>query len=485
MDFLFYILLAINLISGILLLPYPINLFFLAISSRNWEDPPLRDYYEQSELPEITIQLPVYNESLIIHRTLLNLSKLLYPLDKLRIQILDDSTDDTSSIIDSTVTSLKKQGFSIEIIRRNNREGYKAGALANGFEHGVSEFVAIFDSDFLVKPDFLEKTIHYFKNNDDLGAVQTRWDHSNLYYSLFTRSMSIGLDGHFLVEKPGRRRRNAFITFNGTGGVWRRSAVEKCGGWSSMTLAEDLDLAYRAQMEGYEIIYLRNVSNSQEIPPTIRCWIIQQSRWAKGFSQNLRKNYRHFLRNSQKKSRIQGSIHLTQYFVPLLIVLNTVTSSILLYFPMFQGTTYLIFGLVFSLATILGIIAYVFSVLRANRPMRDILLIPFFLFWGAALVVRMGLGTISGLCKKGGEFVRTPKFNLSNSKKGIKIDIRERIPLDKVFIAELVYLTILSLGLVKGIELGGMYLSQVAFYLFLILSMLNLVVSELLHALAK
>lgn len=482
MDFLFYIILVVNLISGLLLLPYPINLFLLAVSSRNWKDPPLKDYFKESELPIITIQLPVFNESLTIQRTLLNLSKLLYPREKLRIQILDDSTDKTSSIIDSNINILKKQGFTIEIIRRNNRKGYKAGALANGFEHGVSEFVAIFDSDFLINPHFLEKTIHYFKNNDNLGAVQTRWDHSNLYYSLFTRSMSIGLDGHFLVEKPGRKRRNAFITFNGTGGIWRRSAIEKSGGWSSMTLAEDLDLAYRAQMEGYELIYLSNVSNAQEIPPTIRCWIIQQSRWAKGFSQNLRKNYHRFLKNSKKKSRIQGSIHLTQYFVPLLIVLNTVTSSILLYFPLFQGTTFLIFGFMFSFVTVLGIIAYVFSVIRANRPKRDILLIPFFLFWGAALVVRMGLGTLSGLWKQGGKFVRTPKFNLTNSKKGVTINIRERIPLDKVFLAELVYLTILCLGLLKGIELGGGYLSQVIFYLFLILSMMNLIVSEILHA---
>ncbi|MHA2202654.1 MAG: glycosyltransferase [Candidatus Hodarchaeales archaeon] len=282
MDYLFLFILSINIISGIFLLPYPINMFFLAISSRKWKDPQIKEYYEESELPNVTIQLPVFNESRIIQRTISNLTRLSYPREKLHIQILDDSTDQTSTILDTEVQSLKKQGINIEVIRRRSREGYKAGALANGLNHGVSEFVVIFDADFQLNPQFLERSIHHFKNNVQLGAIQTRWVHSNLHYSLFTRSMAIGLDGHFLVEKPGRKRRNAFITFNGTGGIWRRSAIEESGGWSSTTLAEDLDLAYRAQMKGYEINYLRDVTNLQEIPPTIRCWIIQQSRWSKG-----------------------------------------------------------------------------------------------------------------------------------------------------------------------------------------------------------
>lgn len=482
MDYLFLFLLVVNIISGTLLLPYPINLFLLAISSHNWKDPTIKEYYEESELPIVTIQLPVYNESRVIRRTLSNLSKLLYPREKLRIQVLDDSTDQTSSIIDVKVSSLIKQGFNIEVIRRSSREGYKAGALANGLKHGVSEFVVIFDADFQVNPHFLEQSIHYFKDNDQIGAIQTRWAHSNLQYSFFTRSMAIGLDGHFFVEKPGRKRRNAFITFNGTGGIWRRSAIEKSGGWSSMTLAEDLDLAYRTQMSGYEIIYLRNVTNLQEIPPTLRCWIIQQSRWSKGFSQNVRKNFFQFWRNSNNKSRFQGTIHLTQYFVPLMILVNTLTSPMLLYFPQFQRNTLFIFGMLFSIAAILGIIAYVIAVVRANQPRRYILLIPFFLFWGAGLVVRMGIGTVSGLLKKGGEFVRTPKFNLVDSQKDSVINIREKIPLDKVFFAELIYIMVLCLGLFKGLELGGIYLLQAIFYLFLLLSVFSLVLSEILHA---
>ncbi|MFX1536389.1 MAG: glycosyltransferase [Promethearchaeota archaeon] len=485
MDYLFLFLLSINIISGILLFPYPINMFILAISSRKWKDPQIEEYYEESELPNVTIQLPIFNESRIIQRTLSNLTKLLYPKVKLHIQILDDSTDQTSSILDTEVKSLKKQEFNIEVIRRRSREGYKAGALANGINHGVSEFVVIFDADFQLNPHFLKLSIHHFKNNDQIGAIQTRWAHSNLNYSLFTRSMAIGLDGHFFVEKPGRKRRNGFITFNGTGGIWRRSAIEECGGWSSATLAEDLDLAYRAQMKGYEVIYLRDVTNSQEIPPTIRCWIIQQSRWSKGFSQNLRKNYLSFWRNSRGKSRIQGTLHQTQYVVPLLILLITITSSLLLFFPEFDGKMLAIFGFFYSIVAILGIFTYIVSIMRAKRPVKDILLIPLFLFWGAGLIVRMGLATISGLIRKGGVFERTPKFNLFNDQKRSSITFKEKIPLDKVFLAELAYVAIISLGLLKGIELGGLYLLQVVFYLFILLSVLNLLFSELKHAFTR
>ncbi len=459
-------------------------MFFLAISSRNWNDPPIKDYYEEFELPIVTIQLPVYNESNVIQRTLFHLFNLEYPKEKLRIQILDDSTDQTSSIIDSEVYSFKEKGFNIEVIRRSSRKGYKAGALSNGLKHGVSELVAIFDADFLINPHFLERTIHYFKNNEHIGAVQARWGHYNLEFSLFTRSMSIGHDGHFLVEKLGRKKRNAFISFNGSGGIWRRSAIERSGGWSSATVAEDLDLAYRAQIQGYEIVYLRDLLNYQEIPPTLRYWIIQQNRWAKGFSQNLRKNLTLFWQNPNKKSRLQGSIHLTQYFMPLMILLNVSSSSMLLYlfFPQINRGLYFIFGILFTIATMFGIITYLITILRAERPLTFILLIPLFLFWGAGLIVRMGFGTISGLFKKGGKFERTPKFNLIDSQKTNGITIREKIPLDKIFLVEIAYMTILCFGLLKGLELGGIFVFQAIFYLFLLLSVLNLVLSELRHA---
>ena len=477
----FYLLLSLNLISGVLLLPYPLNMLLLAYSSRNWKDPAPKSQYSNNELPSVTIQLPVYNEPKVIKSTLEEITKLIYPPNLLIFQILDDSTDHTSSIITSEVAKFSKMGFNFEIIRREKRDGYKAGALKNGLKTVTSEFVAIFDADFQVNPQFLNLIIHYFKDNKRIGAVNTRWDHSNLKYSLFTQAMSIGLDQHFLVEKPGRKSRNAFMNFNGTGGVWRKSTIEKSGGWLSKTLAEDLDLAYRAQMLGFEILYLRDVTNDQEIPPTLRCWIIQQSRWSKGFSQNIICNFKNFMTGTHGKSKIQGFLQLTSYLVPFMILINTSTGSFLLFFSQFQPDSVLIFGVLFSIATICGVLAYMTTVTRGNRPIWHIFLIPLFLFWGAGLIVRMAAGTVSGLIYSGGEFVRTPKFHLSDNRDKLG-EIRERIPLDKIFLVEIIYLIILLLGFTKSLELGGSFLSQSLYYVFLILSILNLLVSEILHA---
>jgi len=193
--------LGLNIISALIIIPYPVNLLFLALSSKNWKDPTSKNYYQNSELPHVTIQLPIYNEPKIISTTLTNIGNIKYPLDRLKIQILDDSTDETSVRIDELSEKLMKNGFLVDVIRRSSRDGFKAGALSNGLKKDNSEFVAIFDSDFNINPDFLINTIHYFKNNKNLGAVQSRWGHNNLNFSLFTRSMSIGLDFHFLVEK--------------------------------------------------------------------------------------------------------------------------------------------------------------------------------------------------------------------------------------------------------------------------------------------
>lgn len=478
----FYLLLSLNIISGLILIPYPINMLLLAISSRNWVDPVAKSHYKDNELPSVTIQLPVYNESKVIKSTLTEITKLLYPKNLLKFQVLDDSTDHTSSIISSEVAKLTNKGFNFEIIHRENRDGYKAGALENGIKSITSEFIAIFDADFQVNPLFLEQIIHYFKSNERIGAVNARWDHSNLDFSLFTKAMSIGLDQHFLVEKPGRKQRNAFMNFNGTGGVWRKSVIEQSGGWSSRTLAEDLDLAYRAQMLGFDILYIRDATNRQEIPPTLRCWIIQQSRWSKGFSQNIIKNLKLFLSGNHDKSRVQGILHLTTYMVPLMILINTITGSFLLYFSQYRADSVFVFGILFSIATICGIITYMITIVRANRPLWHMLLIPLFLFWGAGLIVRMGFGTITGLFFQGGEFVRTPKFHLLDNKTIQSIKIREEIPLDKIFFIEIVYLFILLIGFIRSLGLGGSFLSQSLYYVFLIFSILNLLISEILHA---
>ncbi|MHA1227141.1 MAG: glycosyltransferase [Candidatus Hodarchaeales archaeon] len=481
MEFFLLILISINLISGLVLIPYPINLLLLAISSRNWADSIPRKHFSDGELPEVTIQVPIYNEANIVEETLKNLARILYPHGKLKIQIIDDSDDNTSSIIDSATESLRDKGIKINVIRRPERIGFKAGALSYGLKRATSDYIAIFDADFEINPNFLNDTIHLFCENEKLAAVQTRWDHKNLHFSLFTKAMSIGLDGHFLVEKMGRKRRNAFISFNGTGGVWRKKAIIDSGGWAYDTLAEDLDLAYRAQMHGYEILYLNNKTNKQEIPPTLRCWIIQQSRWSKGFSQNIRKNLLQFLRNPAGKSRIQGFIHLTQYFIPLMIIVNTSSGTLLLFFSNELNQLFFSFGILFSIASLMGIMAYATAILRANRDFYYILLIPLFLFWGAGLIVRMGVGTVTGLFTKGGVFQRTPKFNLSDSRNK-KTNLRVLIPLDRVFLIEMCYILLLTVGAFRAMSLGAFYITQGFYYLFILVSLLNMVSSELIHA---
>ncbi len=485
MNLILSFLLSLNIISALILIPYPINLLFLALSSKNWKDPTNKFFFQNSELPQVTIQLPVFNESKIISTTLTNIGNIKYPLDRLKIQILDDSTDETSAIIDKLSKKLIDKGFIVKILRRSSRDGFKAGALRYGLQNDNSAFVAIFDSDFHINPNFLIQTIHYFKNNEKLGAIQSRWGHNNLNYSLFTRSMSIGLDGHFLVEKIGRKKLGAFISFNGTGGIWRRETIDESGGWESDTLAEDLDLAYRAQIKGYEIIYLSSIVNLQEIPPTIRCWIIQQGRWAKGFSQNIKKNLKNFLQYSISPPSwltIQGIIHLTQYLVPLMILVNTVTTIILLYSSSFEGGFLSTLGVFFTFSAICGVLAYSYAIVRGDRSFWDILLIPLFLFWGAGLVIRMGVGVIDGFFRKSGVFERTPKFNIASPQFHSKEMIRQNIPIDKIFFLEILYIFILLTGIMKTLSLGGLYVINAIYFIFLMLSTTNLVLSEVLHS---
>ncbi|MHA2175453.1 MAG: glycosyltransferase family 2 protein [Candidatus Hodarchaeales archaeon] len=484
MDYIISFLLSLNLLSAIILIPYPVNLFFLSLAALKSEEITFHDQYDYIDLPKVTIQLPVYNEEKIIEKTMGKLENISYPLEKLKIQILDDSTDVTSDLIDKVAEKLTNKGIYIEILRRDIRKGYKAGALEYGLKNDDSEFVALFDSDFEIDPLFLSKTIHFFKDNHDIGAIQSRWGYTNLNHSLFTRAMSIGIDGHFLVEKPGRKKLNAFISFNGTGAIWRRSVIDESGGWSADTLAEDLDLAYRAQMKGFKIIYLSELVINQEIPPTIRCWIIQQSRWAKGFSQNIKGNLPRFFLISIKSSfmqTLQGTIHMTQYLVPLMIFVNTTTAVLIMYSNVSIFNFLRFFGVFFTLSMICGIMAYSVAIIRSNRRTFDILLIPLFLFWGAGLIVRMSVGTIDGLIRKGGKFDRTPKFNLNGINEQSNIPSQEYIPLDWIIVLEIMYLLILIAGIIKTMSLGIIFAFTGVYYIFIGLSILNLIVSELVH----
>src|SRR5574341_398096 len=248
--------------------------------------------------PRVTVQLPIYNELYVVERVIDSAVALDWPRDRLQVQVLDDSDDETTQIAQARVDYFRRRGMDITLIRRTNREGFKAGALAAGLEGANGEFIAIFDADFVSPPDFLKQIIPHFAGRHDLGLVQTRWGHLNANYSTLTRVQALALDGHFVVEQSARQRNSLFMNFNGSAGVWRRACIEDAGGWQADTLSEDLDLSYRAQMRGWRIGYAPDVVVPGELPSQVEAFKKQQFRWAKGSFQVVRKMLPEVLRRT-------------------------------------------------------------------------------------------------------------------------------------------------------------------------------------------
>ena len=246
--------------------------------------------------PFVTVQLPVYNDSLVVERLIDAVAKFDYPKGKWEIQILDDSTDETSSIITNKIQELCESGLQIHHIQRKKRTGYKAGALQNGLLTAKGKFIAIFDSDFIPSRDFLQQTIPYF-HNEKTGMVQTRWTHLNKNNSLLTHFQAFLLDAHFSIEQKGRNNAGYFINFSGTGGVWRKDCMLDAGGWHTDTLTEDFDLSYRAQIRGWQFLYLENVTVPAELPPVMSALQAQQFRWIKGNAETAKKHVKMILRS--------------------------------------------------------------------------------------------------------------------------------------------------------------------------------------------
>ncbi len=237
-------------------------IIYLYLKNRNRRPVPAR-YFDQ--LPKVTVQLPIFNEVYVAERLLRSVSRLDYPRERLQIQVLDDSTDETCQITAACAEELRREGFNVQRIHRVNRTGFKAGALAEGLKTAEGEFLCILDADFVPPRDLLKRTIHFF-TDPKVGMIQTRWGHLNRGYSLLTRMQAIFLDGHLLLEQTARSRSGRFFNFNGTAGLWRRSCIEQSGGWQYDTLCEDLDLSYRAQLAGWKFIYLSDVVTPAELP---------------------------------------------------------------------------------------------------------------------------------------------------------------------------------------------------------------------------
>jgi len=296
--------------------------------------PPLTDF------PLVTVQLPVYNESLVIERLINAVSQLDYPKDRFEIQVLDDSTDETTAIIAEKVQLYRAQGLQIMHLHRTNRKGFKAGALQEGLITAEGEFICIFDADFIPPTNFLRCTLSYFVD-EQIGMVQTRWDHINKNNSLLTHFQAFLLDAHFSIEQMGRNNAGYFINFSGTGGVWRKTCMLDAGGWHTDTLTEDFDLSYRAQLKGWRFKYLEDISVPAELPPVMSALKTQQYRWIKGNAETARKHVRYVLQsNIPFKAKVHAFFHLTVGTVFICVFIASVLSIPLLflkpYVPQFR-----------------------------------------------------------------------------------------------------------------------------------------------------
>ena len=312
-----------------------LNLLFNYLSAQKKnedEDQPQFNLTNPDEVPFVTIQLPVYNELYVMERLLDNIAKIDYPKDKLEIQVLDDSTDESLETTAIQIEKLKQTGLDIQHIKRVKRSGFKAGALKEGLTSSKGEFIAIFDADFLPNSNWLKRTIPFFKDKN-IGVVQTRWGHLNRDYSILTKIQAFALDAHFTLEQVGRNSKGHFINFNGTAGVWRKTCIIDAGNWEGDTLTEDLDLSYRAQLKNWKFKYLEGVETPAELPMVISAARSQQFRWNKGGAENFRKMLFKILKskNISAKTKVHGIIHLLNSTMFLNVLIVAILSIPMLY----------------------------------------------------------------------------------------------------------------------------------------------------------
>ncbi len=368
-----------------------------------------------AEWPPVTVQLPLYNERYVARRLLEAVGTLDYPLDRLEIQVLDDSTDDTSEIVAETAARLRARGLTIVHLQRRVRTGFKAGALAAGLKEAHGEFLAIFDADALPEPDFLRKTIPHLADTR-VAVVQARWGHLNRDFSLLTVAQALGIDGHFAVEQSARSWGNLLLNFNGTAGVWRKAAIEDAGGWTHDTLTEDLDLSYRAQLRGWQIVYRPDLVCPAELPVLISGFKSQQRRWAKGSIQTALKLGPMVARAPLSPwIKYQAFMHLTYYAIhPAMLTV------VLLSVPLLGATELAPEGNVLlgvSLTFTLGVLGPGFLLLYAQWVLdpgwlRRAWRLPALMIIGVGVAWSTSLAVLGALRRNDLEFVRTPKFGI-------------------------------------------------------------------------
>ncbi|MGY8952557.1 MAG: cellulose synthase family protein [Flavobacteriales bacterium] len=382
------------------------------------------NFPELEDFPQVTIQLPVYNEKYVVERLIQAVSEIDYPKDKMEIQVLDDSDDETVEIIDNVAILARENGIDIQVVRRPVREGYKAGALGYGLKFCKGEFVAIFDADFIPKEDFLKKTLPFFKE-PKIGMVQTKWEHLNKNFSFLTQLQAFGLDAHFSIEQSGRNMEGHFINFNGTAGIWRKETIADAGGWQSDTLTEDLDLSYRAQLKGWKFKYLENVGSPAELPAVMNAIKTQQYRWTKGGAECAVKNLPKVFDSKELgwKTKMFASFHLLNSLVFVCILLTGVLSLPMLYiknsFPQFDFIFQMVsvFTLSFFFLAIFYWTSQKEELKKRKLPILSFLIeFPLFISIYMGLSLHNAIAVIEGYLGRKTPFVRTPKFNLVDKK---------------------------------------------------------------------
>ena len=377
---------------------------------------------EISAWPRVTVQLPIYNEKYVIERLVEAIAAFDYPRELLDIQVLDDSTDETQEVAANCVERYRQLGVPISHIHRDNREGFKAGALQEGLKSARGEFVAIFDADFIPPADFLRRTVPYFIDQK-LAMVQTRWSYVNRHYSALTEVEAILLDGHFVIEHSSRFRTGLFFNFNGTAGIWRRIAIEDAGGWQHDTLTEDTDLSYRAQLCGWHFTYLPEIDCPSELPVEMSAFKSQQARWAKGLMQTAKKILPRVLRSEMPTAvKAEAVFHLTANIsYPLMVFMSIILLPAMIV-RFYQGwVQVLIIDLPLFLASTCSISSFYLAAERALYPKtwkRTFLYLPFVMAVGIGLSVRNALAVIEAIAGIKSEFVRTPKYRVEGGAQG-------------------------------------------------------------------
>lgn len=469
MDFglmLAYTAIFINILALILISFYSVSILNLTINyvifGKKKAQTPVFDLQNPQEIPYVTIQLPIYNEKYVVPRLLQNIAQLDYPKDRLEIQVLDDSTDESVAETAQIISDLQKTGLDISHVRRENREGFKAGALKEATIFAKGDFIAIFDADFLPQPDWLQKTVIYFKNSK-IGVVQTRWGHINRNYSLLTKIQALALDTHFTLEQVGRNAKGHFINFNGTAGIWRKQTIIDAGNWEGDTLTEDLDLSYRAQLKGWKFKYLEEIETPAELPVVVSAARSQQFRWNKGGAEVFRKSVRNVLasKNIGWKTKFHGVMHLLNSSMFLYVFIVAILSVPMLYIKSIYPQLAWVFHLTSFFIGSTIILFFCYWVTYKNiqgKSFSDFVdyIKLFFCFFSVALgfTLHNVIAVLEGYFGKKSEFVRTPKFNINGLKDSWKGNKYINKKLSPNVVLEFLLMLYFIFGLYSGIKLN-------------------------------